>query len=207
MTLFDVSLPIHDGMLHWPSDPPVSIQSAKTLAEHGSNVEQLQSSTHLGTHIDAPRHFADDGRGVDAYPLEQLIGPAEVLDLTTIPGTLIEPEHLAGRLGAPRLLLKTRNTTERLLEQPFSENYVALSGDAAEYLAAQKVVVVGIDYLSIQQRGSDRRAHTALLNAGIAIIEGLWLPDVPAGAYQLYALPLRISSGSGAPARVVLEQV
>nr|MDP9212218.1 cyclase family protein [bacterium] len=87
----------------------------------------------------------------------------------------------------------------------FTEDYVALSGEAAEWLAGRGTRVVGIDYLSIQKRGADRTPHTALLERGAVIIEGLYLGCVPAGEYELIALPLRITGGDGAPARVLLK--
>lgn len=200
-------MPITDGMLSWPSDPDVRLRPAKTAAEHGSNVTKLDAGNHLGTHIDAPRHFFDDGAGVDAFPPEQLIGPAVLADVTGVPGETITVADLEGKVpdGTERVLLKTKNTERGLLEQPFTEDYVALSGEAAEWLAGRGVTVVGIDYLSIQKRGADRTAHTALLERGAAIIEGLYLKDVPAGNYELIALPLRIKDGDGAPARVILR--
>ncbi len=204
---YDISLLIEDGMLSWPSDPEVRIEPAKTVTDHGSNVTALRSGTHLGTHIDAPKHFFDDGAGVDAFPPEQLIGPAVLVDVTDAPGETIAVSDLEGTVpdGVERVLLKTKNTERGLLRQPFTKDYVALSGEAAGWLADRGVRVVGIDYLSIQKRGDDRTPHTALLKRGAAIIEGLYLEGVPAGQYELIALPLRIKDGDGAPARVLLR--
>lgn len=205
MTYIDISLPIRDRMLSWPSDPNVSLKPFKTIVEQGSNVMKLEAGTHVGTHIDAPKHFADDGAGVDKILPQKLLGPVVVIDLTEIEGNLIEPRHLPASVETTRLIFKTRNTTHDLLRKPFTEDYVALSGEAAEELAAAGVELVGIDYLSIQRRGEDRRAHTALLERGIVIIEGLYLPYAPAGTYELIALPLRVKDGDGAPARVLLR--
>lgn len=208
MKYIDVSLPIHDGMLSWPSDPDVQITPFKTIAEKGSNLVKLETGNHFGTHFDAPSHVLEGTPGMDVYTFEQLIGPATLYDMTDIEGDEILPEHLEAVVspGVTRVLFKTRNTTEGLLEKDFTEDYVALSGDAAAWLAERGVQLVGIDYLSIQKRGSDGRAHTELAQKNIAIIEGLYLNDVPAGEYQLIALPLRLANGDGAPARVVLAQ-
>ena len=207
MKYFDISLPVHDGMLSWPSDPDVRLSAHKTIDEGGSNVTQLSAGTHLGTHIDAPKHFSHDGKGVDELEFEALIGPAVVVDLEGLAGDLIPPEAVEILpAGTERVLFKTANTLHRLLTKPFTEDYVALSGEAAQSLADRGIKLVGIDYLSVQKRGEDRRAHTALLERDIVIIEGLWLADVPAGEYELIALPLRIQDGDGAPARVLLRQ-
>lgn len=207
MTYYDISLPITDGMLSWPSDPDVSITQFKTIAENGSNIVKLETGNHFGTHFDAPSHVLEEGAGMDVFTFDQFIGPAVVYDLTDIEGNEILLEHVAAVATdeAVRVLFKTRNTTQGLLEKPFTEDYVALSGDAAAWLAAQGVKLVGIDYLSIQRRGSDGRAHMELARQNIAIIEGLYLKDVRAGEYELIALPLRLADGDGAPARVILK--
>lgn len=208
MTYYDISLPIRDGMLSWPSDPEVRIEQFKTVAEKGSDLVKIETGNHVGTHVDAPKHVKAGGASLEVFPLKTFFGPATVIDLTGIDSGDITPAHLAvaGAGASERVLLKTRNTTEALLEKPFTEDYVALSGDGAAWLAEQGVKLVGIDYLSIQRRGSDGRAHTELLEKRIPIIEGLWLKDVPAGDYELIALPLRIENGDGAPARAILKK-
>ena len=207
MKYFDISMPVQHGMLSWPSDPDVELAQAKSLAESGSNVTRISAGTHFGTHIDAPRHFSDSAKGVDELEFEALVGPVVVVDMAALAGDLVPPEAVEVLPeGTERVIFKTANTLHRLLEKPFTEDYVALSGEAAESLAARKIKLVGIDYLSIQKRGEDRRAHTALLDRDIVIIEGLWLADVPPGEYELIALPLRIAGGDGAPARVLLRQ-
>lgn len=204
----DISMPITDGMTSWPSDPDVSLQPYKTLTEKGSNVTELRAGTHFGTHVDAPKHNLARGKGVDSYDPAQFLGRAFVLDLSEVTELEIDSEQLAGAVpeGTERLLLKTRNSVQRLLEKPFTEDYVGLSADGSEWLAARDgLTLVGIDYLSIQRRGADSTPHTALLKNGIAIVEGLVLTDVPGGEYELYCLPLRIKDGDGAPARALLR--
>jgi arylformamidase len=208
MTYYDVTLPIRDKMLSWPSDPDVRLKAAKTIARGGSRVTLLSMGTHTGTHFDAPSHVLKRGKGLDAFSPETLIGPAEVVDLTGIDGPDIEVAHLEKHVpeGAERVLFKTANTTKKLMTKAFTEDYVALSGDAAAWLAAAGVKLVGVDYLSVNRRGGDGRGHTELLKHDIPIIEGLWLVDVPPGQYELIALPIRIEKGDGAPARVLLRR-
>lgn len=210
MDYYDISLPIKDGMLSWPSDPDVKIKQFKTIGKKGSgsNLVKMETGNHFGTHFDAPKHVLKTGKGLEAFSLDTLIGRAHVVDVTgsTDEVTVADLEQSVPE-GAKRVLLKTGNTTRRLLTKPFTEDYVALSGDGAAWLAAAGVKLVGIDYLSIQRRGSDGRAHTELLKHDIPVIEGLWLPDVPAGEYELIALPLRMEKGDGAPARVILKSL
>ena len=89
-----------------------------------------------------------------------------------------------------------------------TEDYVCLTSEAAVYLVAQGVTLVGIDYLSIEQaHAPGHPVHRTLLGAGVVIIEGLDLSHVPAGDYDLMALPLKIRDADGAPARVLLKEI
>lgn len=207
MKYYDISMPIHDGMLSWPSNPDVEVTQYGTISEKGSNSLKIIAGSHFGTHIDAPRHFFDEGRAIDTIEIERFIGPVSVVDVRDAETNQLGPKELAAVVpeGAERVILKTRNTDQELMRKEFTEDYVALSGDGSQWLAERGVKVVGIDYLSIQKRGPDRRGHTELLGNDIIILEGLWLKGVEAGEYELIALPLRIQDGDGAPARVVLR--
>jgi arylformamidase len=102
-----------------------------------------------------------------------------------------------------RILVKTRNSAVGF--DRFRNDYVYLAGNAAAYLATKDISLFGIDYISVKQRGGkDNRAHTALLEKGIVILEGLDLSNVLPGRYNLIALPLGFTGLDGAPARAVL---
>jgi len=206
MKFIDVSVPLGAGLAVYPGNPPFQVQPLKRIAEGGSsNVSALHLSAHAGTHVDAPRHFFDNADGVDALPLELLIGRTRVLEVHT--SKTIGPDDLKGVESEDvRVLLKTRNS--RLWgSASFHEDYVGLSAEGAHYLVNHGVKVVGIDYLSIEEfRAPGAPAHRILLGAGTIIIEGLNLRDVEPGRYELYCLPLRVVGADGAPARVVLRQ-
>jgi arylformamidase len=88
----------------------------------------------------------------------------------------------------------------------FYEDFVYLDPEAAGYLAEKYVSLLAVDYFSIKQRGSsDNRPHTALLSAGIAILEGVNLKDVDPGTYELIALPLSLNGIDGSPCRAILR--
>lgn len=206
MKFIDVTVPLDSSLAVYPGNAPFRVEPVKRLADGASsNLSTLHLSAHAGTHVDAPRHFFDEGAGTDALPLDLLIGPARVLDVATRtsigPADLgpIEPDDV-------RLLLKTPNS--RLWDSPdFHERYVGLTPEGATYLVDRGVKVIGIDYLSIEEfRRPGAPAHRILLGAGTIIIEGLNLRDVEPGRYELYCLPLRVVGADGAPARVVLRQ-
>jgi arylformamidase len=204
--MFDVSLPIINGGLTFPGDPPIRISPHQSIAEGGSaNVSAMGFGSHTGTHIDAPSHFIEGAEPVDAIPLERLVGPAVVLEFAD-DVTAIDASQLRSRdLGAtPRVLFRTRNSA--LLWAPrFTPDYTYLTPDGAEYLLQQGVQLVGIDYLSIERFDSpDHPVHRMLLQRRVVILEGLDLSLVPPGRYELICLPLRLAGLDGAPARAVL---
>ncbi|CAN5631505.1 cyclase family protein [soil metagenome] len=207
--IIDISVPLVNGGLIYPGNPAVAIAPQQSIAEGASaNVSTLSFGSHTGTHVDAARHFFDDGQPVDELPLDKLIGRATVLefadDVMQIGAKELEGHNIE---GAQRILLKTRNSA--LLEQPeFVRNYTFLTPDGAELLAEKGVELVGIDYLSVEQfRSGHHRAHRTLLERQIVIVEGLQLGGVAPGVYDFICLPLRIAGMDGAPARAVLMEL
>jgi arylformamidase len=205
---YDISMTIENDMISWPSDGPVSVERVRSMDDGGRlNQSRLDLSAHTGTHIDAPIHFLKEGSGVDSLPLEILIGPAVVVHF---PGVrAIGASHLKTANippGTDRLLLKTDNG--KLLEQSeFSQEFSYITPDGAGYFIDHGIRLVGIDYLSVAEYGSGEVVHRDLLGAGIVIVEGVDLREVPAGSYNMTALPLKIGGCDGAPARVVLEEM
>jgi len=207
MKIHDVSVPIRDGGLVYPGNPPIHIELQQAIAKGaGANVSHVDFGSHTGTHVDAPRHFFDDGAGVDQIPLDVLIGQAMVVgfgdDVRAVTRGDLERFDLT---GVERLLLRTRNSTYLTQDPNFHQDYTYLAPDGAEHLVAQGVKLVGIDYLSIEQfHSGHHRTHLTLLGAGIVIVEGLNLDGIVDGRYELCCLPLRLVGCDGAPARAVL---
>ncbi|MBI4284399.1 MAG: cyclase family protein [Chloroflexi bacterium] len=206
--IYDVSLTIQPGMLVWPGNAPVTVDTVKALSRgDSSNVSLLHIGTHTGTHVDAPRHFIPDAPGVDNISPEVLVGPTRLFHLPQVhrlDRPVLEKLDLT---GVARLLLGTHNST-LLRKQEFDSSYTFLTEDGARYLAEEGIRLVGIDYLSIEEyQKPGRPAHHVLLGAGMVIIEGLDLAGVPAGDYDLLCLPLKLKDGDGAPARVFLREL
>ena len=96
MKLIDVSVPIDANLATYPGNTPFNLEAIKRIGRgDSSNVSTLHLSAHTGTHVDAPRHFFDDGPGTEALPLEMLIGRARVIEVTSRKG--IAAEDLASR--------------------------------------------------------------------------------------------------------------
>ena len=206
--IYDVSLPLVNGGLVYPGNPAISITPQQSIARGaGANVSRLDFGSHTGTHVDAPKHFFDDGAGVDTLPLDVLMGPARLLAFGDTVLSIGEAELSSHDLtGVTRLLLKTRNSKWLASgSTEFHTDYTYLAPDGAEFLAKLGVRLVGVDYLSVEQfRSGHHKTHRTLLKQGIVIVEGLLLHEPPAGDYHFRCLPLRLAGLDGAPARAVL---
>lgn len=200
MKYYDISLPLHEGMIVWPGDTKFERKESRGTAI----TSRLNLSTHTGTHIDAPKHFLFDKSGVDSIALEKFVGKCLVIGIR--PASLIQISDLKKfqiKKG-DRILLKTRNS-QLLARKHFTADYVSLSLEAAQYLSRKKISLIGIDYYGIEAKAAPGHpVHKALLAAGIVIVEGLNLSQVKPGKYLLAALPLKIKSGDGSPARAIL---
>lgn len=198
----DVTLPIRNGMIHWPGDPPIEVRRE----QHGdARVSRLSLGSHTGTHVDAPVHYLHEGEPLDALPLDALVGPARVVAFA---GAVIRAPDIAAiepRAGE-RLLLRTRNS-DRPRVDTFDRDYVGLDRGAARALARAGVRCVGVDYLSVAAFDEDGPAvHRELLAAGVWILEGLDLAAIEPGDWELVCLPLRLADGDGAPARAIMRR-
>lgn len=204
--IHDVSVSVRTGGLIYPGNPEILIDLQQAISRGaGANVSQVSFGSHTGTHVDAAKHFFDDGQTVDQIPLEKLIGPAVLIafdDSVMSVGAGDLEKHDIG--NHKRVLIRTRNSS--FLAQPdFHKDYTFLAPDGAEYLVTKGVELVGVDYLSIEQfHSGHHRTHRTLLEKSVVIVEGLSLGDVSPGEYDFVCLPLKLEGLDGAPARALL---
>lgn len=208
MIIHDISMPLTNGMLTYPKDVPYSRTLQRDMAQgDSSTVSVMNSSVHVGTHLDAPTHFISDGYNVESIPLDHLYGKAHVIDCRgheAVTAKVIEKQLPE---SPERILLKTDNSAEvkKHPNGPFNPKFVYLAGDAAQLLVDRGCKLVGIDYLSIDQSGNPEKAsHHILLGNNVTIVEGVMLADIVPGNYFLSCGPLKMEGAEGAPCRAVL---
>ena len=189
----------------------VEIEVTKSLAQDGWNALALKLYSHAGTHMDAPRHFLDDGSTIDAVDLARCIGPARVLDLTDLaPGALITVADLARWAEkiatGDRLLFKT-GWSARAEQGERRTGFSRISAALAEWLVERGVALIGVEPPSVadvDDLAELTEVHRTLLGGGVVIVEGLTnLDALRSEVVHLIALPLKIAGGDGSPVRAV----
>jgi arylformamidase len=205
----DVTVPVRNGMVHWPGDPAFHIKRIHDqLKGEVCTVSQMTLGVHTGTHMDAPLHFLKDGVSIDRMPLDAVIGPARVIQIQDRQAIRREELEQLDIEALSRVLFKTANSDHLWRKNEFDEDFIYIARDAAEYLASCGVRTVGVDYLSVggfRQDGVE--THEALLGAGIWVVEGLDLSGVEPGLYEMICLPLKLMNAEGSPARAVLRSM
>ena len=212
MRVIDISValkPLNEGMHVYPGDVPYFASTERTIHKDGRRLSRIELGSHNGTHVVAPARYIEGGAETEGLPLDMLVGPAWVADLTGLTmGAGITIEHLEAALPetpVERLLVKTRNSA-LWTRNYFQQRFVFLTPEAAEWLVGRGIRTVGIDYLSIERFGGQGPvAQRAILGSDGVVIQGLDLTNVEAGReYTLVFLPLKAAGLDGVPARAVL---
>lgn len=203
MKLYDISMLIHEGMQVYkeiPEKKPVY----RVMQDHNTHTvyeSEIKLGVHTGTHVDANLHMLKGGDTIDHTPLDKLVTPCRVLDLTHIQDRITEEDLKPFNIQPDEfILLKTRNSDS----EQFDFNFVFVEKSGAAYLSAIGIKGVGTDGLGIERSQPDHETHEALMKKDIVIVEGLRLKEVPAGNYFMAILPLKIRGAEAAPARAVL---
>jgi len=209
MKVIDISWPISKVTTGYKDRSVVAFDEVKNFNRDGVRESSIQISAHTGTHVDAPSHFLKEGKTIDEVPLDKLVGPCVVLDMTTCSeritrNCLMEHSDLIKEGGI--ILLRTTNSDLTPTDK-FNSSFVYLEVSGALYLAEKKVSVVGIDYLGIEHSQPGHPTHENLMNADISIIEGLRLGHVKAGHYFFVCLPLHTIGLEASPARAILLEM
>lgn len=200
----DITQKLSNEIAHWPGDEPFNFELSATKSETGSvNIGSISTSTHIGTHMDAPFHFDDDGITIDQIDVNRLIGEAtliEVFEENLISREILEQFDIKGTI----IMIKTKHEAK---SNVFPENVPVLTEDAIAYLSSIGIKVFGIDVPSVDDIDSKTLDnHHAFNKYDIINIENLLLEEVSAGYYHFIGLPLNLKGADGSPIRAVIEK-
>jgi arylformamidase len=204
-------IPVLPDSVSAGSTPASSVQRFFDV-DKGDKVtmSRIEMISHDGTHIDAPLHFIRGGMTIDEMPVEVGVGPARVIEIKDekeITADELEPYDIK---AGERILFKTKNSPRVYSVRQYTGDYVAVSLEAAKYLAEKKVRLVGLDYLTIANivpLENVGEVHTTLLENGVFILEAINLNGVEPGNYDLICLPLRLEKGDAGPCRAIIRPV
>jgi arylformamidase len=206
MTIIDISRPLKTSLAGWPGD--VRFELAATLRRSAGasvNVSRLSASTHLGTHVDAPWHYADDGPTIEQLDLRPFWGLAQVITVSKHDGPLTLADLAQYDLTrAPRLLV--HSAASHADSTQFPKLFVYPSPELVSFLSQAGIMLYGSDAPSMDRHDDPMLpGHHALRQHNIAILEGLDLSQAPDGLYDLVALPLPIVGGDGSLVRAAIQ--
>ena len=207
----DISIPTGPETTVFPGDPPPQISWPNWSHENGNpaNVGFFNGGLHHGTHVDAPWHFIKGGKRLHEMPLDHWVGECQVLDLTAQETCVTAKalEEAGVEEGIRRLLFKTVNSATDYWRLPWNPNFIYIDRSAAEWCTSRGVLLIGLDYLTIDPPHEPTfPAHLELLGNGTLILENICLRDITPGNYELLAAPVNLVDADGGWCRALLRQ-
>jgi arylformamidase len=206
-SIVDLSLDLYDkAPTFWP-DPKTAIIPHLKIENLGYNITQLVMSTHLGTHLDAPFHFFEDGKTVDQIELSKGFGPAWILDFTNKGAkeeiTRKELEKYGDKITKGSRIIIHTGWYKVFPENRYFSEPPGIHVDACKYLSEKKIACLAMDMPTVHPENYID-VHHILLKAEILIVEGLNnLGQLKESHIFFVALPLRIKGRDGSPCRAI----
>ncbi len=231
-TVVDLSHPFDATTVYWPTAEAFKLEKdfeGMTDKGYYYSAYRYSSAEHGGTHIDAPVHFAKGRNTVDAIPLNQMIGPAIVVDVTrhvdhnrdyqVTADDFKNWERRNGRIANGSIVLlrtgfgrfypdrkKYLGTDQRGEKAVADLHFPGLHPDAARWLTTNRnIKAIGLDTPSIDYGQSTLfESHRILFEKNIPAFENVAnLDQLPLKGFSIVALPMKIKGGSGGPLRMI----
>ena len=206
MRVIDLTMRITPSIKVFPGSPQPSFIPWSRFDSHGYDSEAMFMSTHTGTHVDAPSHFAPGRANIDAIPAGRLVSSAVLVRAKKSANRLVERADLAGeQIREGDSVVIATGWEKRAMSSNYMTENPGLSGQAARYLAGKKVNAVAIDCPSIDA-GADAKftAHKILLPHNILVVENLCnVGKISTNRFTLVLSPLKLAGATGSPARVL----
>ena len=228
----DLTHPFSAETIYWPTADGFekeTVFEGETEGGYYYSAFNYRAAEHGGTHLDAPVHFAEGGRAADQIPLEQLIGPAVVIDVSSeaerdrdyqiTPDDVLTWETEHGKVPTGAIVLfntgsaqfwpdrvKYMGTDERGAGAVAKLHFPGIRPDTARLLAEEREIgAVGLDTPSLDHgQSKDFLTHRVLSERDIPGFENVAnLDGLPPTGATVVALPMKIEGGSGGPLRIV----
>jgi arylformamidase len=214
----DLSHPNRDGMLVGGElGSPTFHELVREPSPHGFTIliTEFSSASHVGTHVDSPRHFYPDGARTDELPIESFCGEAVLTVVEKERGAPITVADIEA--GGPDtrpgdiLIVKTGwGEHYRPDERELYVDHPYIAEPTADWIVESGLKMLATDTMSPDLPAPRRPSsdyslpvHRRLLRAGVLIAENLKLDQLEAGRYEFYAFPIVLAYGDGGPARIV----
>ena len=194
MKIYDISQEVFSCQVY-TGDPAPERQLLSSI-ENGDlyNLTAFSMCAHNGTHIDAPFHFVQNGKTVDAIGLDAFVGMAYVA----------EHHGIVSRSDAEEILEKAKARDPEAAKRILIKGAAEVSAEAAKVFASSKLLLLGNESQTVGPEDAPKEVHLIMLGAEIVLLEGIRLGDVEEGIYILHAAPLNLGGAEGAPCRATL---
>ena len=197
MTIYDISQEVFSCQVYTGDPAPEKQLLSSTEKGDLYNLTAFSMCAHNGTHIDAPFHFLNNGKTVDAINLDAFVGMAYVA----------EHHGIVSRDDAIGILDRAEEQNPKAAKRILIKGDAEVSAEAANVFASSKLLLLGNESQTVGPEDAPMEVHLILLEADVVLLEGVRLAEVPEGVYFLSAAPLNLAGADGAPCRAILITV
>ena len=197
MKIYDISQEVFSSRVY-PGDPSPSARRLSDMSAGALyNLTEFTMCAHNGTHVDAPSHFIDGAKTVDALDLSRLVGKAYVAHFNGI----------LTAIDANALLDKAENSSPEASKRLLIKGDATVTEEAAKAMIERGIFLIGVESQSVGPIDAPMATHKLLLGANVVLLEGIQLTNVPEGEYLLCAAPINLGGLDGAPCRALLIEL
>lgn len=208
----DLSHRLNNQLPRVPFFPEPSFRRVMEIPQHPINVTEMRMVVHVGTHVDAPRHFFLDGPAFHEVPVERLMGAGVIWKIAAHPYQVITASDLARlepQATAGDIVVLDTGWAQYFGDDKYEE-HPSLSEDAAEWLVNKRIKLVAVDFATpdlavrLRKPGFNWPVHHILLSHGVLVSEHVTnVAALPQGRAEFIFSALNIEESDGAPARVL----
>lgn len=214
-TWVNLAQPLFNGMPGAKAHGPARFWVDRHVQAHPGGtinvcITHMEMATHMGTHVDAARHFVPEGKTIDQYPMERFVGPGVVLDLRRegpVPVTADDLRAARPEIRSGDIVLLYFGYADHFRDPAAYQSHPYLTAEAAEFLMERRINILGVDTITPdlpgihRPPGFDFPVHTRLLGEDILIIEnlGVGLKRILNRRVTLAAVPFQIEGADASP--------